>query len=463
VYETTTSDLCHLLIRGPERGFEISVPTGVPLIELLPTLISYAAVEGENLGEVGVEHDGWVLQRLGSEPLDEEGTAGSLDLRDGETLYLRPRREQLPPVHFDDLVDGVATGIRERPSAWRPSFTRRMLLGLALGAIAAALVVLTREHGDPRIIGGVGVGLLMMFGATVASRAIGDAVAGSALGVATVPFFAFAGGLAPTGTAGHALTGARLLAAGASGAAAAVFALAGVAAAAPVFLAAAAAGLIVAVGGAVMLVADVPLTSTAGVAAFLTVAVGGFVPVLSFRLSGLRLPPLPTNAEQLQEGIDPHPSRDVLSRTTIADQHMTALYAMTGLVCAACMTVLAGGHGWSPRTFGLVLAALLLCHSRGLAGAWQRLSVMVPGAYGAVVIPLAMVWNGEPQTRQSMLLSLVAAATVLLMAGWTLPGRRVVPYWGRIADIVQSGLAIALIPLLIADLGLFGFARGLGG
>lgn len=88
---------------------------------------------------------------------------------------------------------------------------------------------------------------------------------------------------------------------------------------------------------------------------------------------------------------------------------------------------------------------------------------MVPGAYGAVVIPLAMVWNGDPQTRQTLLLSLVAAATVLLMAGWTLPGRRVVPYWGRIADIVQSGLAIALIPLLIADLGLFGFARGLGG
>jgi len=46
---------------------------------------------------------------------------------------------------------------------------------------------------------------------------------------------------------------------------------------------------------------------------------------------------------------------------------------------------------------------------------------------------------------------------------WTVPGRRMVPYWGRAAEILHSLLAIALLPLTLWLLGVFGTLRGLFG
>ena len=98
----TVAGLCRLRFRTPEQGFELAVPADVPLADLLPAVLGYG---GPDLGERGLEQGGWVLQRLGGAPLDEHRTPGELGLHDGEQLFLRPRRAQLPPVHFDDLVD----------------------------------------------------------------------------------------------------------------------------------------------------------------------------------------------------------------------------------------------------------------------------------------------------------------------------------------------------------------------
>jgi type VII secretion integral membrane protein EccD len=464
VIDPAIVDLCRLAVRAPDRQFEIAVPTDVPLAELLPTFVSYAGRSGEDLNEIGIDHDGWVLQRLGADPLDEAATVAALDLHDGDTVYLRPRREQLPPVHFDDLVDGVATGLRDRADAWRPAYTHRLLIGLSVVALGAGfLTLLAGGTALERSAAAAAVAILALLGATAASRALGDAAAGSALGAAAVPFLAYAGALVPAGTPGHALTGARLLAGGAAGAAGAALALAGVAASAPLLLAIGVLAVLSAAGGAVMLLGGVAPAGAAGVVAGIAVALGAFVPVLSFRLSGLRLPPLPGDAGQLQEGIDPHPSRDVLTRTRIADHYMTALYAASGVTCVAALTALAGGRGWAPAALGWVLSVLLLLHGRGLAGGWQRLSVVLPGAYGAVLLPLAATWHAALPVRLGVLLAFAVVAAVLVICGWSMPGRRALPYWGRAADVAQSAGAIAMIPLILVVLGVFQALRGAGG
>ncbi|CAM5469678.1 hypothetical protein SCALM49S_03696 [Streptomyces californicus] len=61
--------------------------------------------------------------------------------------------------------------------------------------------------------------------------------------------------------------------------------------------------------------------------------------------------------------------------------------------------------------------------------------------------------------RPLLLAGLLAAAAVLAITGWTLPGRRLVPYWG--ARSICSSFAIVLVPLALLVTGLYGYLRGL--
>ncbi|MER5874076.1 type VII secretion integral membrane protein EccD, partial [Streptomyces sp. NPDC002044] len=142
--DNQVAGLCRLTVRAPARTVDLAVPADVPVADLLPAVLGYA---GDDLEEAGIDHGGWVLQRLGSEPLDEERTLESLDLRDGETLYLRPRTEALPEVHLDDLVDGIATALQRQPYGWTPAAARTLLRALAVTALLAGLVVLALPGG----------------------------------------------------------------------------------------------------------------------------------------------------------------------------------------------------------------------------------------------------------------------------------------------------------------------------
>ncbi|BFO15467.1 hypothetical protein SHKM778_18550 [Streptomyces sp. KM77-8] len=293
--EIQTASLCRVTVRAPARTVDLAVPSDVPVADLLPTVIGYG---GDDLEESGLEHGGWVLQRLGGPPLDPESTLDSLGLRDGEELYLRPRTEALPEVHIDDLVDGIADGMSRRPHGWSPEAGRRLLLGLAAATLALgiALLAVPGTAGWIRAVAASATGLLLIAGAGSASRAVGDAGAGSLLGLLAAPYFALAGWLLPGGDLGgadgDAVLGARLLAASAAAGAGAVLALAAVGVYPALFIGAAcvaAAGAL----GAALITLDLAPQQAAAVVAVVVVLFGGFVPSLSFRLSGMRMPPCP--------------------------------------------------------------------------------------------------------------------------------------------------------------------------
>jgi type VII secretion integral membrane protein EccD len=449
------ADLCRLTVRAPERTFEIAVPTGVPLTEMLPALVSYA---GDDLDEAGLEHDGWVVQRLGAEPLDEDATVAALGLLDGEVLYLRPRREQLPPVHFDDLTDGVSTTLRERPDSWRPEYSRRMMIGGSLLAFGVGLVILLRGGPAPeRAAASAIVAVLALLGAVIFARAVGDVAGGAALGVAAVPYLAAAAALLP---AGHVPAGERLLVASTAGGAAAALALAGAGVMAPLMLGLILLAVLGAIDGALMMAAGVTLAGAAGVTIGLVVIFGAFVPGIAFRLSGLRLPPLPSDVTELQEEIDPHPGREVIARTRVADHYMTALYGASGLASVVALTGLARTPRWPEIALGGVLSGLFLLHGRGLVGGWQRVSVILPGAYGAVACLLAGTWHASPLTRGIVVCATVMIAAALMVGARTMPGNRRLPHWGRAADLAQSFAAVALIPLILQVAGVYHLMRG---
>lgn len=455
----TASGLCKLRVRAPDACFELAVPMDIPLIDLMPTILGHA---GEDLAEEGVDHDGWGLQRLGDPPLDQESSIESLNLRDGETLHLRPRRDQLPTVHFDDIIDGLSTEARARPDSWGPGATRWTMLGSALTVVALGFVLLVSAPATwPTLVAAGAAALFLLVCSATAARALGDATSALALALAAVPFVGLAGSIVPSGPEGTVLTGARLLAACVAGAGAAALGLAAVAGAAPVFISVATLGLLCATGGLVLMLGGASAAVSATIIAVIAVLLGAFVPRIAFRLSGLRLPGLPTTAQELQEELDPHPGDEVVVKGRIADYFVTALFAAIGLACLVSLEFVVHDRSWQATTFVVVLSVLLLVHGRALGSVWQRLSVIVPGVYGLLRLLLAM--RQDTANPLPMVAGLFVVAAVLIVARWTLPGRRLLPQWGRLADIVESLAALSLLPLALWLIGVFAFMRGLGG
>src|SRR5260370_26749167 len=178
-------DLCRLTVCGPAKSVELAVPVHVPLIDLLPALVGHL---GDNLADAGLEHGGWVLQRLGDPPLREDLSIAALGLHDGDVVHLRPRSDQLPPLDFDDLIAGSAVGISGRADRWRPGMTRHLLVGLLAAPLAAAVVLRAGRHGPlaDRLTAALAVVFVAL--AAVASRAFGDPPAAGVLGAAAIAY-----------------------------------------------------------------------------------------------------------------------------------------------------------------------------------------------------------------------------------------------------------------------------------
>ncbi|MEU6951182.1 type VII secretion integral membrane protein EccD [Streptomyces sp. NPDC045714] len=462
--DTQVAELCRLTVRAPAKSIDLAVPADVPVADLLPAVLGYA---GDNLEEAGIDHGGWVLQRLGGEPLDEELTLDSYGLRDGDTLYLRPRAEVLPEVHLDDLVDGIATTMRDHPFGWTPKVSRWVLLGIVVAVLAGGVLVIAWPGGSSlsRSVFATAAGLLLLAGAGAASRAVGDAGAGAALGFMVGPYLALAGWLLPggelAGQHAYETLGARLLAASAAMAGGAVLSLAVVAAFAALFLSVAVVSLFAAIAAVLLLTTDLVPVHAAGILAVLAVILGAFVPSLAFRMSGMRMPPLPTNAQQLQEGIEPHAASAVSARAILADGWMTSLYGAVGLVGAVCVAVLARERELAEIIMTVALCLLLVLHARGLGNIWQRMSLVAPGIFGLLLLVLVAAPAASPGNRLVTAAGLLAAAAAVAIAAWTVPGRRLVPYWGRAGELLHSALAIAVLPLALWVLGVYGALRAI--
>lgn len=463
--ESQSATLCHLTVRAPEKSIDLAVPTDIPLAGLLPVLLGYC---GEETAEAGADHGGWVLQRLGGPVLDEEANLAELDVHHGEILYLTPGSDILPEVHLDDLVDGIASTMRERPFGWSPAASKRLLIGLAVAILVSGLPVLASPLGLSGVVRALvagACGLLLIAGGGSASRAVGDATAGTALGWMAIPYFALAGWLLPGGDIhgpfGAEALGARLLAASTVSAGAAVLSLAAVAAYPPLFLGTGVVSVAAAVSAALMLTFGMPPSHCAGVIAVLTVLFGAFVPSLAFRLAGLRIPALPSNADQLQEGIEPHANAVVASRSVVADGWMTAFYGATSAICAVCQVTLCLHPGVAQTLTCCALSLLLLLHARGIGNVWQRLSLTLAGALGAILLVITSSLGYGAAGRILLTAGLLALTAGLAIASWTVPGRRLVPYWGRAAEILHSLAAVSLFPLALWVLGVYGALRSM--
>ncbi|MER7000847.1 type VII secretion integral membrane protein EccD [Streptomyces sp. NPDC000410] len=460
---TPSSETCRITVVTPTGWIEVSIPTDIPVADMLPVLVRQGKEDDADLVEIGLEHGGWVLQRLGGKALDEQRTAHTLGLKDGETLYLRPRDTELPVLEFDDVVDGVSTGVAVRPGRWAPEQTRRAALAAMSGAVLATLwVLLLPGEGGSRAWA---AGLLtagLVLAATAASRALDDATAATLLGVLSLPAAAVYGLLAVPG--GPLLSAPHVMAAGGAAFAVTVLSLVGAGVATPLFAGALLPTLALAVGGTVTATTDLPASSVGGLVAGAALLLALPLPMTASRLARIQLPILPRTPEELQEEIDPIPSASLLERAALADHYLTALQAGLGVTSAAALTLLSTGRFWEPPTLMFTVSALLLLRARNLIGTGARSAALLPGGYGMVLLAVELAERLSTGDRILWVAGPLALLAGSLLAGarW-LPGRRLVPYWGRGGDLLESMLGCAMPMFVFAELHLYGLARSLSG
>jgi hypothetical protein len=111
----------------------------------------------------------------------------------------------------------------------------------------------------------------------------------------------------------------------------------------------------------------------------------------------------------------------------------------------------------------LFRSLVLVLHGRNLGNAWQRLALALPGALGAVLLTVCAAREQGANGQFGAVAALLAAGVAVAVMSWTVPGRRLLPYWGRAGDLAQSAAAVGLLPSVLWVLGVYGDLRGIKG
>ncbi|WP_231954859.1 type VII secretion integral membrane protein EccD [Actinoplanes derwentensis] len=442
---------------APAGRADVAVPSDLPLAQLLPVLLARGAAGDVTTGR-------WVLQRLGEEPLADEQTPTDLGLHDGELLHLRPVEAVLPPIDFDDIVDGVSTAVEGLTGRWQPANSRRLLIAAGAVVLCAGLAAASTGAGSaPRVITAAVLAIALAIVAGACSRALGDRAAATVTGTAAVAFAGLTGSLLPgLSGAAPAASGGGLLAGSALAAATAVLVSITVGASTPFFAgvlavtsAGALAGLLTVWPGLTAAAAAADVVATAFLASVL-------IPNLVTRMVRLRVPALPSGREDLSRDIEPHPEPQIVAQAAAADRYLTAFAGAVALICVGGFIPLGMTGGFLNWALLGVVSGGLLLRARSLAATWQRLSAAVPGLVGAAILVMGTAAHSGQAVR-SLLAAAAVTTGVLLVTGSSRRTDRVSPYWGRLADIAETLTAIAVIPLAIAIMGGYEFVRGLAG
>lgn len=444
------------------QATDVALPAEAALIDVLPAILPQFGAE---CVEQGADHEGWVVQRLGETPLDEERTLAELNLLDGETVYLRPRADQLAAIDYDDLVDGVGEQLREHRSTWTPAHSRGMFrFGSVLVLLFVLWLMAGAGTGTVQAVAALSLATLMLGGSAMVARGTSDPPAATIMAGAAVCFGALGGWQFAVAFDPVAMTAIRATCAMA---AALVFLSAGLAAvvdAALLFAGAIMLLLVLLVPGLIGALTVLTLPQAAGIGLAVSLIMGVFVPATAFRLSGLSLPMLPTGADELSEDIEPVPAPMVVERGAAVVGYSTALHVGLGGAQALLLPVLiSDGDDW-PMALSLVMAFLLFLRARHPTATAQRWSMMAP-AIVSVVANLRVVAAGQTEFGKLAVvcLPLFVAGLLMLLASRILPGKRLRPYWGRAVEILESLTAIAILPLLLQVLDVFATMRGLAG
>lgn len=431
------TDLTRVTVVAPDRWAEIAVPPDVPVADLLAALVLH-------VGDERLEQEPVVLQRLGGPPLNADLTLAQLGVADGDTLHLRPARDQMPAVRFDDVVDGVAA-TAPPPPAWTDSRLRGVLLALAAltGVTSVLLLVSSRDDHQISSLLALAGGLVALGAArSMSRRDWGRPMALVLVASVVLPYAAYLAVLFGITANQPVRVGVGLLVV-------VVITAVAVRGCGPLLPAVGLASLWILIAGA--LVEATPL-GAAGVATVVLAAAaltGHFLTPAATWLARIQAPTLPEASD------DRVPGADIVARAWRARRYHTGLSVAQGSVLVTSGAVLAfTGHAASLALVGAV-ALLYLAQSPTQSGIGPQLT-SVGVAFGLVLAEVvAFAWRGSPGTSALTAVALLPVAGALLVACRWLPGRGPSSALTRAADVTQSLTSLAIVPLGLVALGFY--------
>lgn len=430
------------VVRGRRRA-DLAVPGVVSVADLLPELVAsvgaldpYTVFGGYRL----VRPDGVAL--MPDQGLTLQG------VEDGNVLVVEVGVDDTPPRVYDDVIEAVADSIERQTRPWSDAASRRTALavaGLVLGVAATALV-LARDVGVPVLLATSVLSVLLLTAGAVLERGQ------EAHEVAVVVCWAavvFAG--VNAAVVGELVDdpGADLVV---GGLAAALVAAVGVLALAEdraALLPAVVLGGLVAGVGLVVLLAGAELRGVAVVAVALVVVTGSVVPWMSVATTRLRVPQPRTDADLLQ---DPGPldGSEVDRQVRLGRSVLVAMTVTVGLSLVVAAPLLVG-LGLAGYLVVLASAASLALRTRQYRDSVEVLVGIGAAAAAAVVATVAAVAVNEAW-RVPLAAVLVVAGSVLLAVGSLPRGASV--RTARLGDVAEGAVLVALLPLVVASLGL---------
>ena len=460
---SVTDGLARITVAAPKRRVDVALPESVPVTELMTVLLRSS---GEGLADDGQSHGGWMLRRPNGDAIDPARSLASQEVRDGEILHLVARQDEWPEMDYDDVVDAIATGARKQSGSWGADNTQRTGVLTASAALAVGLACLVTAGPNwqmPAVVAFVAA-VLMLSASFALSRAFGDSRAAVVTGTFASLYGAF-GGFAILGgdqplrdldPAQYLVGSAALL----------IFSLAAfitVANSTQYFVAGIFIGFIGVIASLLCRASNIDGVDSAAIALTIVVAFTPTLPLLSIRIGKLPMPALPTSTDELLADPPQVPLERVHATVRRSDEILTGMLLGSMVVGVIAQIILVMSGRMSAAFLVGIVAATFLLRARLFPSARHRIPLLVTGMNGAAWLAI-----GIAATDREMRLYYVASVMLLLAgaaicAGNYFKTRQPTPYIGRIADILDVLLVLAVVPVMCLVVGLYGYLRGLYG
>ncbi|HZE39125.1 MAG TPA: type VII secretion integral membrane protein EccD [Stackebrandtia sp.] len=450
---------------APNTRMDVALPEHVRLCDLQSDLLDHAAAgpSGEELLDSSGTGDGWVLTRMGGAPLDARLTPRQLDIVDGEELYFTPADQAAPETVFDDVIDAVASANRSRGRKWTVAASRRFGIAVAVAALVGGAVAAAASGTTVARWTSVAMALACLCTALILARALGRTAEATVMGLVAGVYGAVGGALVLGRPSPF--TAPSLMVAGAGLAVVLVAAGIGVPRSAPIFQSGAIAAAALTGAAALCVLADATVARAAATVATVALALIPAAPMLSFRVARLPMPSVPRSPQQLRTDTERVDGPTALIRSERADQHLTGILTAVAATLGAAAVALALDANLPALLLASLFTLLAFMRARVFVSVRQRLPFLLAATLGAAALAYcAWTNNPDPTTRLTLLLGalvLVAAAALGFVLG--IAGKPIAPTWGRLVDIAEVTLFVAVVPLTLWVWDAYWWVRTLNG